>query len=543
MPFAQWHFPFENQATFKRYYPADFIAEGVDQTRGWFYSLLAIAAGLGDALPNNLLSHETGGTEGTNTAPYRAVVVNDLVQDAQGQKMSKRLGNIVDPWSVIPRHGADAVRLFLTTSSQVWMPRRFDEAGIRDTAGRFLLTFKNVYTGIFAEYANFGWTPSAKDPEVPSRPPLDRWILSRLSTVEREADDLLNRFEATNAAKAVMMFFDEDVSKWYVRQSRHRFYDVDGDDNRAAFATLHEILVVTCRLLAPFAPFISDWVHRELTGTSVHLASYTRGQGKDVDVDLERAMGQIRTLATLGRAAREEAGVKVRQPLGRLVCVVPLSGVTLRGAASRAEGLLEELSPLLAAELNIKKIEFISTAADLVTLEARPNFRALGKKFGKKTPLASEAVKSLASDALRAFEAGQPLFVSVENESHELSAEDLTIVRRASGDLVVKEEAGYFAALDPEVSRDLRLEGIARELVSRVQRLRKESGFAVSDRITLRAAGGAEIQEAFRAFETWIAEEVLAPRVNVGDKIEGTRATHSFDIDGLNVEVALERVG
>jgi isoleucyl-tRNA synthetase len=400
-----------------------------------------------------------------------------------------------------------------------------------------------VYTGIFAEYANFGWSPSARDPEVDRRPPLDRWILSRLATVEKEADELLGRFEATNAAKAVMTLFDEDVSKWYVRQSRHRFYDVDGDDNRAAFATLHEILVVTCRLLAPFAPFISDWVHRELTGTSVHLASYTRGQGKDVDVDLERAMGQIRTLATLGRAAREDAGVKVRQPLGRLVCVVPLSGVTFRGAAARAQGLLEELSPLLAAELNIKKIEFISTAADLVTLEARPNFRALGKKFGKKTPLASEAVKALASDALRAFEAGQQLFVSVENESHELSAEDLTIVRRASGDLVVKEEAGYFAALDPEVSRELRLEGIARELVSRVQRLRKESGFAVSDRITLRAAGGAEIQEAFQAFQSWIAEEVLAPTVSVGEKIEGTRATHSFDIDGLNVEVALERVG
>jgi isoleucyl-tRNA synthetase len=340
-----------------------------------------------------------------------------------------------------------------------------------------------------------------------------------------------------------MTFFDEDVSKWFVRQSRHRFYEVEEADNRAAFATLHEILVVTCRLLAPFAPFVTDWVHRELTETSVHLAPYTRPHERAVDVDLERAMSHIRTLATLGRAAREEAGVKVRQPLGRLVCVVPLPGVGGRGGASRAEAVLEELSPLLAAELNIKKIEFISSADDLVTLEARPNFRSLGKKFGKKTPLASEAVQALSGEALREFEAGKPLYVSVENESRELSAEDLTIVRRASGELVVKEESGYFAALDPVVSRELRLEGFARELVSRIQKLRKELGFAVSDRITLFVGAGAEIQEAVKAFQRWIADEVLAVRVSIEDKIDDTYATHTFDLDGQSVQVALERVG
>jgi isoleucyl-tRNA synthetase len=543
MPFAQWHFPFENREKFERYYPADFIAEGIDQTRGWFYSLLAIATGLGDALPNNLLAHESHTPVVGDTAPYRAVVVNDLVLDAEGQKMSKRLGNIIDSATVIPRYGADAVRLFLTTSSQLWTPRRFDEAGIRDTAGRFLLTFKNVYTGIFAEYANFGWAPSEKDPAPGDRPLIDRWVLSRLATVEREADEQLARYEATNAAKAVMTFFDEDVSKWYVRQSRHRFYDVDGDDNRAAFATLHEILAVTCRLLAPFAPFVTDWVHRELTGGSVHLASYVRARTGSVDVDLERAMGHIRTLATLARAAREDAGVKVRQPLARMVCVVPLPALASRGAGARAEAVLEELSPLLAAELNIKKIEFISSAGDLVTLKARPNFRSLGKKFGKNTPLASEAVQALSSEALREFEAGKPLYVSVGNDSHELSAEDLTIVRRASGELVVKEEGGYFAALDPVVTRDLRLEGLARELVSRIQRLRKELGFAVSDRVTLAVGGPAEIQEAVKAFQKWIADEVLARRVTVGERIEGTHATHTFDLDGQSVEVALERVG
>ena len=544
MPFAQWHFPFENRETFERYYPADFIAEGVDQTRGWFYSLLAIASGLGDALPNNLLAHESHSPGIGETAPYRAVVVNDLVQDAEGQKMSKRLGNIVDPSTVIPRHGADAVRLFLTTSSQVWMPRRFDEAGIRETAGRFLLTLKNVYTGIFAEYANFGWSPSDEDPAVADRPALDRWVLSRLASVEREADELLTRYEATNAAKAVMTFFDEEVSKWYVRQSRHRFYDVEEPENRAAFATLHEVLIVTCRLLAPFAPFITDWMHRELTASSVHLAPYTRLNADGIDVDLERAMSHVRTLATLGRAAREEAGVKVRQPLARLVCVVPLPGVVFRGAAARAEATLEELSPLLAAELNIKKIEFISSADDLVTLEAKPNFRSLGKKFGSNTPLASQAVQALSSAALREFEAGKPLYVSVGNESRELGAEDLTVVRRASGELVVKEEGGYFAALDPVVTRELRLEGLARELVSRIQRLRKEMGFAVSDRIALTVVAGAELHEAGRVFQQWIADEVLALRVNFSDTgIQDTDATRTFDLDGQKVQVALERAG
>jgi isoleucyl-tRNA synthetase len=206
--------------------------------------------------------------------------------------------------------------------------------------------------------------------------------------------------------------------------------------------------------------------------------------------------------------------------------------------------MLEELSPLLGAELNIKKIEFISSADDLVTLKAKPNFRSLGKKFGKNTPLASEAVQALTSEALREFEAGKPLYVSVGNDSHELSAEDLTVVRRASGELVVKEESGYFAALDPVVTRELRLEGLARELVSRVQRLRKELGFAVSDRVTLTVGGPVEIQEAVRAFQKWIADEVLARRVTVGERMEGTHATtHTFDLDGQSVEVALERVG
>ena len=537
MPFAQWHYPFENADKLARNYPADFIAEGVDQTRGWFYSLLAIATGLGESLPHNTLPHLAAAGDSVDTAPYRSVAVNDQVLDNDGFKMSKSRGNVVDPWSVIPKYGADAVRLFFVASSQIWVPRRFDEDAIRDTAGRFLLTFRNVYSGIFAVYANFGWKPSDADPPVAERPELDRWILSRLATVERQVDSALGEYDATSSSRRIMSFFVDDVSNWYVRLSRQRFYDVDSDDNRAAFATLHEVLVVTCRLLAPFAPFVSDWVHTELTGESVHLASYVRDGGQIDDRALEAAMDHIRTLSTLGRAAREDAGVKVRQPLTHMVCVVP----QVAGPANEIKDRVQSLVPLLAGELNVKQISFLASGHDLVKLEAKPNFRSLGKKFGKDTPLAASAVAALESEALMAFERGEPLAISVGNESRVLDPEDLTIIRRASGDMIVKESSGYFAAIDATVTPELRMEGLARELVSRVQRLRKDTGLAVSDRIELTVSGTEELEAAVRAHQKWIADEVLAVKLDIGHESENSNAAHSVDIDGHPARIAIER--
>ncbi len=315
MSFAQWHYPFENHEIMKEQFPADFIAEGVDQTRGWFYSLLAIATGLGDALPNN--------SDKQDAAPYRAVVVNDLVLDAENRKMSKRLGNTVEPWGVIERHGIDAVRLFLVGSSNVWLPRAFDEKVLAEQAGRFLRTLKNIYSGIFAQYANFGWQPSEQDPPLAERPLIDRWMIARLAMLENTVDAAFTNFDATAAARALMEFVDDDLANWYVRLNRSRFYDVDAADNRAAFATLHEVLVSVCRLLAPLSPFVTDWIHRELTGESVHLAPFVAERSEPVDAALDAAMAAIRELARLGRAAREEIGIKVRQPLSRMVCVAP----------------------------------------------------------------------------------------------------------------------------------------------------------------------------------------------------------------------------
>ncbi len=531
MPFAQWHYPFEHRDVVAAQYPADFIAEGVDQTRGWFYSLLAIATGLGDALPNNA----------NGAAPYKAVVVNDLVLDANGQKMSKSRGNVVDPWQVLERHGADAVRLFLVASSQVWTPRRFDEEAIRETAGRFLVTLRNVYGGIFAQYANFGWAPSPDDPPVHERPELDRWILSRLARVEAETDALLTAYDATNAVRQVMQFVDDDVSRWYVRLSRARFYEVEGADNRAAFATLHEVLAVTARLLAPFAPFISDWLHRALTGTSVHLAPYVRTEAV-IDDTLEADMAAIRMLAGLGHAARDVADVRVRQPLPLLQCVVP-------GDASR----LEALAPLLATELNVKQVEFVTSTDALVSLEAKPNFRVLGKKFGAITPQVAAAVGTLDEAARRTLAAGGEVTVLVQDEPRPITPEDVTIIRRAAGAAVVQENEGYGVALDPAITPALRAEGLSREIVSRVQRLRRDAGLAVSDRIGLAVGGDEEILAATREYTTHIAGEVLATQVIVGLDAgspfhEGTdddtwSAKQDGDVDGRVVRLALRKDG
>jgi len=522
MPFAQWHFPFEGDAALGNRFPADFIAEGIDQTRGWFYSLLAIATGLGDALPNNGLG-----------SPYRAVVVNDLVLDADGRKMSKSRGNVVDPWQVIEQYGADAVRIFLIASSDVSVPRRFDERAIRELSVRFLLTLRNVYSGIFAQYANFGWGPSDRDPPPEARPALDRWMLAQLTQLERTVDRALDAYDATAATRAIIRFVEDDVANWYVRLSRARFYDVEGFENRSAFSTLHEVLVSICRVMAPVAPFMTDWIHRELVGGSVHVAPLSNANGRPADATLDAAMRATRELARLGRAAREEVGMKVRQPLSRMVCVAPRV----------PQHAMELLAPLLCTELNVKRVEFASTADALVSLEAKPNFRSLGKRFGKKTPLAAAAIQAFTPAHLLAFERGEPLLITVEGESHQIAPEDLIVLKRASGSLAIQEEGGFFAAIDPTVTPELRLEGLARELVSCVQRMRREAGFAVSNRISLRVAGGSELCDAVREHHDWIAAETLAVElVVVPDGLQELQEMQAHDLNGVDARVSVTRI-
>jgi isoleucyl-tRNA synthetase len=453
------------------------------------------------------------------------------------------------------RHGADAARLFLVASSQISIPRRFDEGALRQLAGNFLVTLRNVYA-FFAQYANFGYAPSAADPAVAERPALDRWVLGRLARVEAEADALLEAYDPTAAARRVMEFFDADVSKWYVRLSRPRFWfegSAPPADARAALATLHEVLVVTARLLAPFAPFVTDWLHRALTG-GVPSRARTRGRAciwpttcgrrpsaRPVDEALDAAVESVRRLATLGRAAREAVGINVRQPLGELVAVAPGAGV---GAGETAMGReLHALAGLLAAELNVRQVRWATSGDALVSLEAKPNFRHLGKRFGKATPRAAAAVAALAPDALRAFEHGAEVSINVDGAEHALEADDLAILRRASGAYAVQEEAGFVVALDPTVTPELKAEGVARELVSRVQRLRKEAGLQVSDRIRLRVAGPAEVEAAAEAHAGYIAGEVLATAFRVGgpDDALSSALTRTVDLDGAAVHVSLSK--
>jgi isoleucyl-tRNA synthetase len=518
MPFAQWHYPFENAEGFERQFPADFICEGVDQTRGWFYSLMAISTLLGRG------------------PAFRHVLVNDLVLDAEGQKMSKSRGNVVDPWSAIEEFGSDAIRWYLLTSSNPWLPKRFDPEGIRELQRKVFDTLRNTYR-FFALYANLeGWAPADASPERAARPVMDRWLLSRLETVRAAVGDSLDTYNLTQAVRALGEFVVDDLSNWYVRRSRDRFWgSVDAADARAAFATLHEALVTVARLAAPVAPFLSDWLHRGLTGgESVHLADFPE-PGEPREEELERGMEAVRRLATLGRSAREEIGVRVRQPLAALYAVVP-------GSIEVGPQLLE----ILRDELNVRRVEFLDAAEALVTFSARPNFRSLGARLGKATPRVAGAIRELSSDALGSFRRGEPLWIELDGERVPIGADDLEIVQEARGEMAVQAEGGYTIALDATLTPELVAEGLARELVNRVQRLRKDSGLEVSDRIRLGVSAGPEVAEAVAAHRDFVCGETLAVELDLrsdADGVPGFADVRQVDLDGRPVALGLERAG
>jgi len=518
MPFAQWHYPFENREQAEALFPADFICEGVDQTRGWFYSLMAISTLLGRG------------------PAYRNVIVNDLVLDAEGQKMSKSRGNVVDPWQAIADHGADAIRWYLLSSSHPWLPKRFDPSGVREVQRKVFDTLRSTYH-FFSLYANLeGWSPSSADPSPADRPLMDRWLLSRLSHLTERVESFVGEYNLTHAVRALADFIVDDLSNWYVRRSRDRFWaSGDQEDTRAAFATLHQALIDVARLMAPFAPFVSDWLHRGLTGgESVHLASMPRPEQAPRDVALENGMDAVRRLATLGRAARERVRIRVRQPLGTLYAVVPLN-----------VAVGPELLEILRDELNVHAVEFLDRAEELVSFAARPNFRVLGTRFGKSTPRVAEVIRTLDSETLSRFRAGEPLEIELDGSPVSLNPEEFEIVQSARGDAVVEAEGGYTMALDTTITPALRSEGLARELINRVQRLRKDSGLEVSDRIRLAVAAGSELRQAVSEHEDFIRSETLAVEVKINEE-GGDDAEYSFrrevDLDGVSARIGIARV-
>ncbi|MBV8998358.1 MAG: class I tRNA ligase family protein, partial [Solirubrobacterales bacterium] len=481
MPFAQYHAPHAGTERFEEHFPADFICEALDQTRGWFYSLLAV---------NTLLFDQ---------APYRNVVCLGLILDEQGRKMSKSLGNTIEPTTVIDRFGADALRWYFFTSKQPWDGYRFSMETIAEAVRQFLLQLWNTYR-LYVLYANAnGVDPDSLPDAAESDSELDRWALSRLQATIEIVRERLEDFDATNAGRALQSFVDE-ISNWYVRRSRPRFWDGDP----GAFATLRTCLITAAQLLAPFCPFVADEIYDNLDGAepSVHLCDFPAAGARDLE--LEHAMATARETVRLGLAARGQAQLKVRQPLRAAVIV-----------ATGAERLaIERMSQVVRDELNVKQLRFVSEADELVEIELKPNYRALGPRFGKHMPLVAAAVAGLdQARAAATLRSSGKVAISVNGQDHELSAEDLQTSMRPLEGYQVEREGSHAVALELEIDDELRIEGRARDIVRAVQLARQDAGLEVTDRIVLSLDGDPELVRAARAHQRYIAGETLAVEV------------------------------
>ncbi|MFN8161908.1 MAG: isoleucine--tRNA ligase [Solirubrobacterales bacterium] len=545
MPFAQFHYPFENAEVFEELFPADFICEAIDQTRGWFYTLLAESTLLFD------------------TSSYRNCVCLGLILDPEGQKMSKSRGNVVEPWEVISAHGADAFRWYYLTAQQPWSGYRFSVETVGESVRQFLLTLWNTYS-FWILYANaeglgpadFAPGPepgSASDPAAPGPEPgsatdpaapgrgaeeaagsdLDRWLLSRLQSTVSGVIERMDAYDCTTAGRAIAEFV-EDLSNWYVRLSRRRFWEGD----RAAFATLRHALLEVAALLAPFVPFLADEIHSNLAGgeagefgglpDSVHLRDFPQAEEALSDPDLEAEMTAVRRTVELGRAARAQAKVKVRQPLRKAVVVA--SGAEREAIAAHRE--------LITGELNVKGIEFVSEEAELVSYAVKPNYRTLGPRFGKQMPQVAAAIEALdAAHVARAIESGEEFGISLDGHDHNLGADDVSLSLEPLHGYQVEAEAGHAVALALELDSGLLREGLAREVVHAVQGARREAGLEVTDRIALELGGDEELLEAAREHEDHLARETLASSVAYGAAETGSTAV----IDGRELRVAVAR--
>jgi len=504
MPFAQWHAPFENDEDFQASWPANFVCEALDQTRGWFYSLLAVSVLLYD------------------DNPYKNVVCLGLILDEDGQKMSKSRGNVVEPFAILDEFGADALRWYFFSAKQPWDGYRFSTETIAEGVRLFLNTLWNTY-GFLVLYENAGG-----ETDRPSGAPtdLDRWALSRLGATVEEVTERLDAFDATTAARSIAAFVD-DLSNWYVRRSRRRFWEGDP----TAFATLRQCLVTTAQLLAPFCPFVADEIYDNLDGSlpSVHLTDWPVAPARDRE--LEAAMTTAREAVALGLRARAGAKIGLRRPLREAVVV----------AAGRERASLEAMADIVADELNVKMLRFVDEADELGSYELKPNYRTMGPRFGKLMPQAAAAVAALDADATTAaLRQGETVGVHVDGRDHELTAEDLLIGLQPLEGFQVEREGGHAVALDLAMDDELRREGVAREVVRAVQNARKAAGLEVSDRIVLTLGGDAEILDAAREHEALIAGEVLATSVGYEDGRHGATASEA-KVDGRPLTIAVAR--
>ena len=527
MPFAQFHYPFEGKDEFEERFPADYICEAQDQTRGWFYTLLA---------ESTLLF---------GTSSYKNCVCLGLILDPEGQKMSKSRGNVVDPWDVLNAHGADAFRWYYLTAQQPWAGYRFSVDTVGESVRQFLLTLWNTYS-FWVLYANaenlgpddFGASPpEASDSDASGGlGDLDRWALSRLQATIATVRERMDAYDCTAAGRAIADYVEE-LSNWYVRLSRRRFWEGD----RAAFATLRHCLLETVAMLAPFIPFLAEEIHRNLScGTSsagdatgygppasVHLRDFPEVDEALADSELERGMEAVRLTVELGRAARAQAKAKVRQPLRRAVIVA--------NEAERAA--IEARADLVTSELNVKELDFVSDESELVSYSAKPNYRALGPRFGKSMPQVAAAVEALEAAHVAAVLAeGGEIGIAIDGTDHSLGPDDVTLALQPLEGYEVEAEAGHAVALQLELDDELRREGLAREIVHAVQNARKAAGLEITDRIDLTLTGDPDLLEAAQAHQDYLAGEVLASSVSY-DGSDGAAAK----IDGRELNITVIR--
>ena len=487
MPYAQWHYPFENEATFKESFPANFIAEGVDQTRGWFYTLHAIA------------------TLTQDSVAYKAVVSNGLVLDKVGQKMSKRLGNAVDPFKTLDAYGADAVRWYMISNASPWDNLKFDAEGITEVQRKFFRALFNTYN-FFALYANIDG-PALDAGSRVSEATLtesDRWILSRLNSVMKLADASYADYEPTIAARAIQDFVVEDLSNWYVRLNRRRFWKGEqGADKNAAFQTLHRCLEVVSMLSAPIAPFFSDRLHRDLVGTSVHLSDWPKHSDAAIDVELEQRTALAQKLTSLVLSIRKKEGHRVRQPLQKMM--VPVTDSTMRTR-------LDAIRELVLSEVNVKELVILDASESKLTKKIKPDFKKLGARMGKLMKSVANTVVGFSQAQIAELEANGSMKLTVEGQEVELLRDDVEITAENVPGLSVASDGALTVALDITLSDELLQEGLARELVSRIQTLRKDSGFEVTDRVQLHIQdnGDARFAQAIRNHAAYILSETLA---------------------------------
>ncbi|MEZ5076222.1 MAG: isoleucine--tRNA ligase [Solirubrobacterales bacterium] len=537
MPFAQFHYPFEGEAEFEERFPADYICEAQDQTRGWFYTLLAESTLLFD------------------TSSFRNCVCLGLILDPEGQKMSKSRDNVVDPWEVVDTHGADAFRWYYLATQQPWAGYRFSVDTVGEAVRQFMLQLWNTYSFwvLYANAENLGphdfSYPAAPgrgsnpesisdlfgsaEAEGASGNDLDRWALSRLQATVATVRERMDDYDCTTAGRAIAEYVEE-LSNWYVRLSRRRFWEGD----RAAFATLRHCLLETVAMLAPFVPFVADEIHANLAGgilgrteglpDSVHLRDFPELDPDFADPELETQMGAVRLTVELGRAARAAAKAKVRQPLRRAVIV----------ASDAERAAIEAHADLVTAELNVKELDFVSDESELVSYTAKPNYRALGPRFGRAMPQVAAAIEALdAAHVAAVMAAGGEIGISVEGREHTLGPDEITLALQPLAGYEVEAEAGHAVALQLELDEELRREGLAREIVHAVQNARKDAGLEITDRIALALGGDAELLEAARAHRDYLAGEVLATAVSY-ESADGAAAR----IDGRELRIGVSRV-